>query len=426
MRIIIFSTAYLPFIGGAELAIKEITDRLGSSFPIPSCPRRGAEGGVVGGGIEGGVSFDLITLNLDRKQKREETLGDVRVIRLSCPKWWFPFRAFMTAAHLHRREPYTHIWSIMASYGGFAGLFFKYHFPNIPFILTLQEGDSFAHIYRRVFFVWPLFKMIFTRADRITAISIYLAQWARRMGATCPTEVIPNGVDIERFKIQDSRIKNEELRRKLGMEPEDKVVITASRLVPKNGVGDLIKSLRFLPENVKVLICGTGPLLKNLQLTTYNLQLAERVKFVGFVAHDELPRYLHAADIFCRPSLSEGLGISFLEAMAAGLPVVATPVGGIPDFLFDPSFTRPDSLRSDLRSEERSDLFPSGHYGQTGLFCRVGDPKDIAEKIQRFLSDNELRNRVVANASRMVREKYDWKGVAEQMKDVFDKSLDRV
>ena len=106
-----------------------------------------------------------------------------------------------------------------------------------------------------------------------------------------------------------------------------------------------------------------------------------------------LPRVLKAADVFARPSRSEGLGISFLEAMAAGLPVVATPVGGIPDFLTD---------------------------GETGLFCEVQNPKSIAEKVQMLLSDNSLRERITQNASTMIRERYEWKEIAKKMKKVFE------
>ncbi len=369
-KILIFTTAYLPFVGGAELAIKEITDRLSSSE----------------------FSFDLITLNLDGKQKAEEQMGNVRVIRLSCSKVLFPFRASSRAIVLHREKPYDRIWSVMASYGGFAGLFFKHHFPKVPFILTLQEGDSFAHIYRRVFFIWPLFKMIFTRADHITAISNYLADWARRMGATCPVEVIPNGVSIKNFEYQISNIEKEEIKEKLNIKPEDKVIITTSRLVEKNGVGDLIESMRYLPENVKLIICGSGSLEKSYKLKAISYKLENRTRFIGFVPHSELPQYLHASDIFCRPSLSEGMGSSFVEAMAAGLPVIATRVGGIPDFLKD---------------------------GETGLFCEVQNPKSIAEKVTLLLSDTALRVKIIANASALVREDYDWDFIAGKMENAF-------
>ena len=176
------------------------------------------------------------------------------------------------------------------------------------------------------------------------------------------------------------------------MKREDKVVITTSRLVKKNGIGDLIEAMQYLPEQVKLLIIGSGPLLKNLQLTTYNLQLKNRVRFLGHIPHEQLPPYLWASDMFVRPSLSEGMGNSFVEAMAAGLPVVATPVGGIPDFLKDED---------------------------TGLFCEVGNPRSIAEQIKLLLSDDGLRSRIIRNASEMVRERYEWNGITEQMKTVF-------
>ncbi len=363
MRILIFSTAYLPFVGGAEVAIKEITDRLSPSD----------------------FAFDLFTLNLDGKQKREEQIGNVCVMRLSCPKWWFPFLAFVRARKLHRAAPYDAVWSIMASYGGLAGLFFKHHFPKVPFVLTLQEGDSLAHIYRRAFFIWPLFTRIFTRADVITAISRYLAEWAQKMCARAPIYIIPNGVNAEAFA--EKREKKD-----FGFGKEAKIIITTSRLVEKNGVSDLIRSLAYLPEEVKLVIVGTGELEKKLRQETKELGLEGQVTFAGFVPHSEVPAYLQSANIFVRPSLSEGLGNSFLEAMAAGLPVVATPVGGIPDFL---------------------------ENGKTGLFCEVRNPQSIAMQVRLLLGNDEFRKILVANASAMVRSRYNWDGIAKAMREVF-------
>jgi glycosyltransferase involved in cell wall biosynthesis len=122
------------------------------------------------------------------------------------------------------------------------------------------------------------------------------------------------------------------------------------------------------------------------------LKIADKVKFLGYVPHKEMPAYLHISDIFIRPSLSEGFGNSFIEAMAAGIPVIATPVGGIPDFLTD---------------------------GQTGLFCEVGNPKSIAQKVEKLMKDAESREYIVTNARKMVEEKYDWKRIAGEMESVF-------
>ncbi|KKT73974.1 MAG: Glycosyltransferase [Parcubacteria group bacterium GW2011_GWB1_44_7] len=382
-KILIFSVAYRPFIGGAEVAVEEITKRLAA----------------------GGFSFDLLTVNLDGCQKRQENIGGVNIFRIGkggLGKLFFPFSAFFLALRLHKKNHYDATWAIMANYAGFAALFFKIFEPTAPFILTLQEGDPLAEIKRKVWFVSPLFKMIFRRADKVTAISDYLARWGKKMGAK-NVEIVPNGVNIEKFKNQKSKIKIEELRKKLGFERDDTVLITTGRLVKKNGVEDIIAALKFLPEKVKLLIVGIGELEESLKSKVQN-----RVQFVGFVQPEKLPEYLWASDIFVRPSLSEGLGNSFIEAMAAGLPIIGTPVGGIPDFLFPP-----ESSRLNLESGKRFNLVP------TGLFCEPNNPQSIAEKVKLLLSDNSLREKIIANAQKLVAEKYDWDLIAEKMRAIL-------
>jgi glycosyltransferase involved in cell wall biosynthesis len=120
------------------------------------------------------------------------------------------------------------------------------------------------------------------------------------------------------------------------------------------------------------------------------LGLFSRVRFLGFVSHTDMPKYLKISDVFIRPSISEGFGNSFFEAMAAGLPVIATPVGGIVDF---------------LKNKE------------TGLFCEVNNPEDIARKVQIYLRDRNLRDEIVDNAMHMVLDKYDWSTVVRDMKE---------
>jgi glycosyltransferase involved in cell wall biosynthesis len=168
--------------------------------------------------------------------------------------------------------------------------------------------------------------------------------------------------------------------------------------VVKNAVGDVIKSLVHLPPNVKFLVLGTGYQLEELKTLARDLGVYERVNFLGYVSHTEMPKYLKVSDIFIRPSISEGFGNSFIEAMAGGLPVIATSVGGIVDF---------------LKNKE------------TGLFCEVGDPKDIARKIDIYLKDKNLRDEIVDNAMHMVIDRYDWGMIVKSMKErVFNKVIE--
>jgi glycosyltransferase involved in cell wall biosynthesis len=385
-RILIFSFVYYPrFIGGAEIAIKEITDRLEPSD----------------------FEFDLIALRLDKKLPKKEKIGNVTVYRIgwagsqtigadSLPfvmhlnKFAYPFLAALKASHFHRRNPYNGIWAMMANYSGFGALFFKMFHMHVPFILTLQEGDPIDYIKSKVKFVYGLFGKIFTEANVIQTISNYLADFARDMNAKAPIEVIPNGVDIAHFSQAFAEAELNAIKTALGKKEGDLLLITTSRLVVKNAVGDIIKSLTHLPEHVRLAVLGTGYLERELKELSKKLGLESRITFLGYVSHAEMPKYLKASDIFIRPSLSEGFGNSFIEAMAAGIPVIATPVGGIVDF---------------LKNKE------------TGLFCDVGSPQDIARKVEIYTHDKNLREEIIDNAKAMVLAKYDWNMVAESMEE---------
>ena len=380
-KILIFSTAYLPLIGGAEIAVKEITDRLPDH------------------------QFVLITARLKKELPPEEKIGNIAVYRIgkgdSLDKLRLIWQGPKKAIELGR---FDLIWSIMASYAGLAALNYKKKFKQIPLLLTLQEGGNPNEIYSKMIFCWRSFKNLFKSADRIQAISNYLGRWAKKMGAKCPIDVVPNGVDIKKFFCSDETLRSKsriEVLKNLKLNEPVKLIITTSRLEKKNGLNDLIKSMSFLPDNCHLIIIGSGSLENKLKrLAT---ALIDRVHFLGKIDHKDIPKYLWTSDVFCRPSLSEGLGNSFLEAMAAGIPVVATPVGGIPDFLKDPSTS-------------------SGQVA-TGLFCKVHDPEDIASKIKLVLSDENQRNYITNNAKKLVESEYNWDIISQKMNQTFNQLL---
>jgi glycosyltransferase involved in cell wall biosynthesis len=276
---------------------------------------------------------------------------------------------------------------------GLPAAFVKWRNPTLKFILTLQDGDSMAHIMRRLRIrpIAPLIRKMFRSADSVQSISSFLSTFAIAMGHDKTTNVIPNGVTVDIF--QKRNIEREiGLKRKLNILEHEKIVVTTSRLVEKNGIDDLIASLAHLPADFRLLVVGEGPLEDALRALVSRLKLEERVIFAGFVPHADLPTYLHVSNVFSRPSHSEGMGISFIEAMAAGIPVVTTAVGGIPDFLKDQ---------------------------ETGLFVEVKNPTDIANKIQLLLNDEKLRTHIVEEARLMVQRKYDWNIVSHAMEQLF-------
>jgi glycosyltransferase involved in cell wall biosynthesis len=215
---------------------------------------------------------------------------------------------------------------------------------------------------------------------------------------------VPNGVNAKHFSQQYTEAEIKEVQEKLGKKEGDVFMITTSRLVKKNAVDDVIKAMKFLPEHVYFLVYGIGPDEEMLKALAKSEGVEKRVRFMGQLSHADMPKYLKACDIFIRPSLSEGFGISFIEAMVAEIPVIATQAGGIADYLFD--------------SELNRDQMPTGYVVATR------DPEGIARQVKRCLEDSALRVSVIKNAKTLAIERYDWDRIAKQMKEgVFDKLL---
>jgi len=311
-RVALFSITYDPFIGGAEVAIKEVTNRLPD------------------------FEFDLFTARLDSSLPVQEKIGNVNVYRVGSgrkflDKIFYPWRASALALKMHAKNPYHIIHAVMATYAGWAALKFKDIKPEIPYLLTLQSGDSDEFIKKRTWFWKNRYKQIYTKANKIAAISNWLSDRARKYGYKKEISIISNGVDVERFNIRILHEERASIRSKWGAKENDFVLITASRLVHKNGIDILIDAMNFLPDNVRLVIAGEGK--DGEKLRDQSSELRDRVKFLGHIDHYNLPRILKSADMFVRPSRSEGMGNSFIEAKVVGLPVLGTKVGGILDLI---------------------------------------------------------------------------------------------
>ena len=381
-KILILSLAYFPkHVGGAEVAIKEITDRIAPED----------------------IEFHMVTLALEKGLPKEEKIGNIIVHRVGfgntgiLNKFLFQFLAAWKSLSLHRIHRYDALWAVMAHSAGVPAALFKLYHPRVPYILTLQEGDPPERIERMMLPLWPLFSHAFKKADIVQAISVFLGKWVRRRGFKGLLEVIPNGVNIKHFSQEYAERAVGEIKDKLGKRMGDIFLVTTSRLVHKNAVDDIIAALRFLPENIKLIILGSGPLEKKLKLQAKGYKLETRIQFMGHIGHEEMPKYLKACDIFIRPSRSEGMGNSFIEAMAAGLPVIATQEGGIADFLFD---------------EKRNPDKPI-----TGFAVDTDSPEQIAAQVKHVMDHPEKVRAVIATARAMVMEKYDWDLIARDMRE---------
>jgi glycosyltransferase involved in cell wall biosynthesis len=193
--------------------------------------------------------------------------------------------------------------------------------------------------------------------DGVIAISQAIADVLAGAGVDpARVRVIHLGIDCGRFTADSTQ--RVALRRQWGAAAQDVVLFTAAVLVPRKGHDVLVEALARLVNDglpVRWVICGDGPLRAELEARVAERGLAERVTFTGFST--EVHRLLAGADVFVLPSRHEGLGIAVMEAMAAGLPAVASRVGGLPEIIAD---------------------------GDTGLLVPPGDVAALAAAIGRL------------------------------------------
>jgi glycosyltransferase involved in cell wall biosynthesis len=399
-KVLIFSLAYFPnHVGGAEVAIQEITDRISKDK----------------------YEFFMVCLRFDSSLPKYEKIGNVHVYRigfsklnpsmedlrkipLHLNKYVFQISAAFKAIKLHKKHKFDLVWAMMAHSCGIPAVIFKIFNKNVPYVLTLQEGDPPQEIKKKMSFMFPLFRKAFTSADIIQPISSFLEKWARDMGFKGKTVLIPNGFSPASLKKNFKEKEIEDLAKKLNKKEKDIFLVTVSRLVHKNGIDDCIKALKLLPENIKFIIVGGGPEEENLKRQVRKLNLTKRVIFIGQVNREETGKYRAVSDIFIRPSRSEGMGNSFISSMVARLPIITTHEGGIVDFIFDPA-RNPDK--------------PS-----TGYVVDKDSPDQIAKTVKKIINNPEQAEKIVDNAYKLAFSKYDWDKISLKMeREIFDKLI---
>jgi glycosyltransferase involved in cell wall biosynthesis len=199
------------------------------------------------------------------------------------------------------------------------------------------------------------------KSDKIVVLSQFTA---KRLHAAYEISnekihLIPGGIDLERFYPIN---KNGDIKKSLNLPLGKTILITVRNLVPRMGLDNLIKALRKIvikAPDIHLILGGEGPLEKSLKSLTNRLSLDDYISFVGFIQEEQLPLYYQSADMFILPTKElEGFGLVTLEALASGLPVLGTPVGGTKEILgkFDPSF-----VFSDSNSDSIADLILEKH-----------------------------------------------------------------
>lgn len=356
--LVVCTTAYRPLVGGAELAIENITKRLRDDFDVV-----------------------ILTARLSKNHLPHEYGDDGEIIRLGVgrrvDKFLLPLLIAWKIRQLKKQRTLV-TWGVMVSYASIGARIAQILWGT-SFVLTLQEGNR---EWETGISQW-WWGGVIRGADHVTAISSFLLSLAHERGYRGSATLVPNGVD-ESFFYHHKRSESKELR-----------IVSASRLVHKNGIDVLIAGCALLPQHISwhLTLAGDGPLRAELEADVTRRGLQEKVTFLGNVAYHDLPEVYRGMTVFIRPARSEGLGTAFLEAMASGLVTVGTPVGGIVDFLKD---------------------------GKTGFLVKQDDAQSVADVLTHISQMTEsAREALALSAQNLVKEKYQWNAISQSMEKVF-------
>ena len=234
------------------------------------------------------------------------------------------------------------------------------------------------------------------RLDRIVAATQHEQQLLRQIYRVAPERVcvIPLGVDLERFAPSDRAAARVEL----GIGENERILLAIGRIQPLKGLDILIRSLAEVtePDGITLWIIGGDDRAEaeigRLQALAEEVGVASMVRFVGPVAHEALPAYYNAADIVVMPSFYESFGLVAVEAMASGVPVVASRVGGLSSTVSD---------------------------GRTGYLIPWRCPEPFAEKIELLLSNEQLRSSL-GSAGNERMQVYSWPQISRQLCELYE------
>jgi len=274
------------------------------------------------------------------------------------------------------------------TFGRFAAIWAK-----VPIIITTTHSvDSWKLNNRRFRTKFRLFlnRIADKHSNAIITVSDYIKNYLIEHEKTDPKKihVIKNGIEIQKNK-KPSIDKHKQ---------ETIVLGCVGRLFEEKGFGYLLRAFKKAQNqhpNLKLLIAGDGPLRAELEKLAYELGVSSDTEFMGVL--DDIPTFLNKLDIFVLSSIQEGIPLGLLEAMAAGKPIVATKVGGIPEVVDN---------------------------GSDGILVAAANVAELNEAIVSLIQDERKRKEMGRNARRKVVDFFNLDKAVRQLEDLYEKLLE--
>jgi len=340
----------------------------------------GAERDLVLKSKELSSDFDFTILTLCRKGEFARDIPNIPVINLKM-KSKYDLKAIIKffRAYFRIKPDIIHCHLFNAGFfGRFLSLFF-----NVERIYTVQMIRPYRPIWQKLVDYLLQFS-----TSKIIAASIAIAKSLEKENIQKKRiEVIYNSVDLRKFQ---NNIKRE-IRAEFGIPEHAFLIGSVSRLNIDKGIDFLVESAALLKkyEDIYFIVFGEGDERKRLERMIVENKLSDRFFLPGYAEYPA--KILGNFDIFVLPSRTEGLGISIIEAQAAGLPVIASEIGGIPEII---------------------------EHGENGLLFEMGNSKMLSENIIRLYNDKKLRKKFSEN-SIINSKRFESKNLSEKMRRIY-------
>ncbi|GAA3968264.1 glycosyltransferase family 4 protein [Allohahella marinimesophila] len=356
MKVVMVSNEFPPSVGGVQTHVHELAKAM----------------------VRGGNRVVVVTRQSDGALPDSEIMDGIDVRRYPLPNshlfYDFKLRRILKklistegfeVVHIHGMRP------LSAAKGLGVPVVFTNHTSS--FLKRATQGPKVLEKMRRQLVI----------ADMVLAPSDELVQATLATGYDKPPRFISNGADTNRFYPRSS-----DLRSRLNIPVDAFVVVLARRLVEKNGVLYFAKAIADLDlPKLHVLVAGDGAERAEFERIIKAAGRSENVHMLGAVANTDMPGVFSAGDVGILPSLMEATSIAGLEAMACGLPLIGTRVGGIPVII--------DDRRSGILVEPRS-------------------PEALAEAISELYHDRDLAAAMGKTSLELARQKFSWDVIAAE------------